>query len=187
VKLQYSVDGGSWRSVNGPTVSFASGLVATYVSLRVDLSTTDRYATPQVNRLLVTFDLVPASTTGAATTSTWSSLYTTQSATTLGQSTTAGSPTKSADAAGSLPQGSATPGVAQASVHSGFLMQQVADGAVVTKDKKGLRGLPVEAAGTTAALLLLTSVYSLGLASTTLSHATQGAMVALKSILMRSL
>jgi len=190
VKIQYAVDGGSWRNAGGPAISFPSGLVASYVSVRAILSTTNRSLTPQLNSVQVTYDVIPVSsgTTGTGT-NTWSNLY--QQQLTYGpfQPGTTGttSATKATGAAGALPQGAAVPGIAQSTVYSGFLMQRVSDGAAATKDSKGLSGLPVEAAGTAAALLLLASVYSLGLASTTLSTATQGAAEALKSILTRSM
>jgi len=189
VKIQYAVDGGSWKSVNGPTITFPTGLVATYVRVRTILATSNRYVTPQLNSVQVTYDIIPATTGTTGTgTSTWSNLY--QQQLTYGpfqSGTGATSATKMTGAAGALPQGAAIPGIAQATVYSGFLMQRVSDGAAATKNSKGLSGLPVEAAGTAAALLLLASVYSLGLASTTLSTATHGAAMALKSILTRSL
>jgi len=185
VKIQYSTNGGPWRSVNGSYITFPVGLLATSVRVRADLSTTNRYVTPQLNIVQVAYNVVPK-TVGTTGTNT-SALY--GRPLTFGPylpgSSSSGA-AKTAGAAGALPQGTATPGVAQATVYSGFLMQRVAGSAAATKDTEGLGGLPIEAAGTAAALLLLTTVYSVGLASTTLSHATSGAMSALKAILTRS-
>ena len=184
VKLQYSVNGGTWRAVGGPSITFPTGLLATSLRVRADLSTSNRYVTPQLNVVQVTYNIVPKSaTTGGTNTSGLygGPLVFGPYSPTTGTSAAA----KTAGAAVALPQGSATPGVAQATVYSGFLMQRVT-GAGSTKDTKGLGGLPIEAAGTAAALLLLTTVYSVGLASTTLSQATSGALSALKSILTRS-
>ncbi len=187
VKLQYAINGGKWRSVGGPAIAFPTGQTATSVRVRVGLSTTNRYVSPQLNSIHVTYSVIPA--TSASTGTNTTNLYTTPLALgpylpgTTGPTSTA----KATGAAGALPQGSATVGVAQATVYSGFLMQRVTNGAATTEDTEGLSGLPVEAAGTAAALLLLTAVYSLGLASTTLSQATHGAASALKSILTRSM
>jgi len=183
VKLQYSVDGGSWKSVGGPTITFPAGLNATSVRVRTDLTTTNRDVTPVVNSVMVTYELFP--TVGTSTTA-WGQLY---GPFTFGGTTAAGgsSATKAPGAAGALPQANAVPGVAATTLYSGFLMQRVANGAQMTKDTRGLPGLPIEAAGTAAALLLMTTVYGLGLASTTLSRVAHGALEALKSVMLRSM
>lgn len=194
VKLQYSVNGGKWKSVGGPTISFPTGLNATYVRVRTELSTTNRDVSPVLSSIVITYDLLPTAGTAG---STWANTYGqglgpfapgARPAQAPGPETGAISrTTKAPGAASALPQGSAVPGVAATSLYSGFLMQRVANGAQMTKDPRGLPGLPIEGAATAAALLLMTTVYSLGLASTTLSKVAHGALGALKSVLLRSM
>ena len=165
--VEYSVDGGPWRTANDATLP--DDTFGTLISYRVTLATTSLYESPRLLGVSIGFEPAPESTTGESGTSTGSR------SSRLGRSTggqAAGTGSGSMDAGGGYAIGGAGDAVyadaipGTLSIQRGWAMARVGP-VVLSEAGPGTAGSP---AMPLEGLLALAVVYAAGIASTPIQH-----------------
>lgn len=190
--LQYSFDGGSWKTAKGLSVKWSgNGRKTSYLRVRVKLDSDDGNATPILKGLTIGYTLATSATPGTSggtsgfgtTSITGSTMGGTGITGLPGSTGSASTATKSGGAATLLPSGTAVEMQGLNLVHSGYVMDRVSSqmpGAGASVNKPALSVDPV---GVVAAGVLLGTFYGLGLAGPQLSHAATSAWGALRQLI----
>lgn len=192
VVLQYSFDGGKWRTAKGLTVKFSGGRTCTYMRVRLNLTSSSIRSTPVVRSIAITYDL--AATTGTNTgiggvgglggTGTWLGPGTPGATGGSVGSGAAPIPKAGGSTTEMLPSGTEVELQGINTVHSGFVMNRVVSempGKGVSVNKPALAVDPV---GVVTAGVLLSTVYGLGLAGPQLAQAASGAWSTLRDMII---
>lgn len=193
VVLQYSFDGGSWKTAKGLSVKFSGGRTCTYMRVRVKLASSNLRVTPVVKSIVISYDL--ASTAGVGTgiggvgtggtggTGSWLGSGGT-GGTGAGSGPVAAIPKTGGTTSETLPSGETVELQGINTVHSGYVMNRVVSempgqGAAVNRP-----ALAVDPVGAASAIVLLGAVYGMGLAGPQLTQAASGAWSTLRDMII---
>jgi hypothetical protein len=179
VRMEYAYDGGHYVHAAGRVLKYPKGRKATFVRLKLNLTTADRNVTPKVTAITVTYSLTDPKAGTAGSTTTTSTLSTGVPLTlNFPSSVSSGTP-------GVVATATAIPVDPTTVLHNGFLMQQTAGSGSELSGSPSKLGI-IDVAGGIAATLLLGTFYGLGLASPVLARTTHTGLVAARSLITRS-
>lgn len=184
--LQYSFDGGSWKTAKGLSVKWSgNGRKCTYLRVRVKMASTTGAKTPALKTITVSYDLITSGTTSSSSISGGTTGITgiTGSTGLLGSTVTSGPATKSGGASTMLPSGTAVELAGANLVRSGYVMDRVSSEMPGADADANKPSLSVDALGVGTAVVLLGTFYVLGLAGPQLSQATWGAYGTLRNMI----
>lgn len=179
VRMEYAFDGGKYVHAAGRVLKYPKGRKATFLRIKLNLTTADRNVTPKVTGVAVTYSLTdPKAGTPGSTTTT--STLSTGVPITLNLPTTISSGTP-----GVVATAAVVPVDPASILRNGFLMQQTAGSGSELSGGTTKLGI-IDVAGGIAATLLLGTFYGLGLASQVLAKTAHTGLVAARSLITRS-
>lgn len=190
VVLQYSFDGGSWKTAKGLSVKWSKGKTCTYMRVRLKLTSSNSKVTPAVKSLSISYELAATTGTGTGTGTGGVGSWLGSTGTpgtgpgTGGTTGAAAIPKAGSSATAMLPSGTAVELQGINTVHDGFVMDRVVSempGQGVSVNKPALAVDPV---GVVTAGVLIGTFYTLGLAGPQLTQAASGAWSTLREMII---